>query len=82
MQELLNRDDVFSVIGDMCQFGMSQQVDGEDKLVKKPTGFMTKCWGIAKRLSKRCNNDHEHIRLEGGRTKQAQVYLLYVVIYH
>ena len=58
----------------MCQFGMSQNVECEDKAVKKPTGFMTNCWGIATRLRKRCSGDHEHVRLEGNRTSKAQVY--------
>ena len=60
--------------GHMCQFGMMQE-DGEGEgWVKKPTTFMTNALGIAKRLEKKCNDDHRHIMLVNGRAKKAEVH--------
>ena len=68
------------VVGDMCRFGMTTTSGGKTGLAMKPTKFMTNSMMVAKRLGKRCLNrvlgmkDHEHVQLEGSRTKQAQKY--------
>ena len=38
------------VVKDMCCFGMHQEVDGKHMFVKKPTGFMTNAFEIAREL--------------------------------
>ncbi len=48
--------------------------DGEWKPVMKPTRFMTNSREIARKLQKQCDGSHEHVPLEGGRAKMAQVY--------
>ena len=61
----------------MCRFGMDSHVrekDGERRLVKKPTGFMTSARCLASQLDVRCDGGHEHVHLVGGRASAAQVY--------
>ncbi len=68
------------VMADMCRFGMVTQGPGGTGLAMKPTRFLTNSIMVAKQLERRCLNkilgvkDHEHIALEGSRTKQGQVY--------
>ena len=66
--EQLQRDyRVKTVIGDMCQFGMTQNDDNGDPIaVKKPSKFITNSPVIAARLSKRCTRDHRHIAAFGA----------------
>jgi hypothetical protein len=72
VQDILKGERVKRVDGHMCQFGM-QQEDGEGiGWIKKPTGFMTNCEGIAKRLSKSCKDIHRHIPLLGGESKEGR----------
>ena len=56
---------------------LDRDVSGEepDKLVKKPTKWMTNSPILAKLLQARCNGQHEHDRLEGSsRTRRAESY--------
>ena len=58
----------------MCLW-VTIEEDGEMKLVRKRTRFMTNAPQTAVRLANMCNNDHTHIRLEGGnKTRKADVY--------
>ena len=41
---------------------------------KKPTGFISNSWAIAKRLRRTCKHNHIHVKLEGGRAKAAALY--------
>ena len=66
MQDLMNRDGVHWVKGDMYQYGMTQSVDGVETAVKKPTGFLTNSQSIANRLSMKCRGMHRHITPIGG----------------
>ena len=63
---MLNHDDVFEVVGDMCQFGMTQHDDQGEGHVKEATRFMTNSWEIAKILRCRCDGSHRHIQLVGA----------------
>ena len=72
--KLLARDKVQRVVSDMCVFGMQQEVDGVNMLVKKPTAFMTNAPELARRLTQRCSGGHRHITLIGGRAKRAEIY--------
>ena len=75
VRKIMNRRDVKTVEGDMCAFGMQIKDGGLMHNVKKRTKFMTNASRIARRLSKSCSKDHDHIRLEGGsRTRQSEVY--------
>ena len=74
---LLQKHGVTRVVGDQCCYGLTTTENGRVGPAQKATGFMTPC--VAQQLSKRCPNRsgwkiHEHIRLENGRTKVAQVY--------
>ena len=62
------------VKGDMCCFGMYQEVDACLQFVKEATGFVTNASGIADELSKQCEGDHAHVHLLNGRAKRAEVY--------
>ena len=59
------------VRGDQCEFGLCDQQNGLPHL--KPTGFMTASSGIKNNVQRRCNGNHTHQPLEGGRrTRLAQ----------
>ena len=74
VKALLRDHRVMRVDGDMCMFGMSQEVEGERVSVMKPTTFMTNAPGIARRLSRKCKRLHQHAAVIGGKAKQAEVY--------
>jgi hypothetical protein len=65
---------VKTVTGNMCMFGMTQEVEGSTGLIKKATIFMTKAIMIAERLNRVCDKTHKHNQLIGGRVKKAQIY--------
>lgn len=62
---------VQKVTCDMCMFGMN--VNGQG-LNKKPTGILTNCASIAKKLARRCDHRHFHVPVVNGLPKKAQVY--------
>ena len=72
--ELLERPSVKRIVSHMCAFGMMQEKDGIEMLVKKPTAFMTNSDEMAKRLSRKCEGEHRHVVLIGGRAKRAEIY--------
>ena len=65
---------------DMCCFGMMATQDGMEGPVRKRTKVASNSREVHKRMNKKCPNDtgegerHVHVVLEGGRTKNAQVY--------
>jgi hypothetical protein len=62
IDRLLSHDDVQRVQTHMCQFGMTSRIGGvgsELGPVRKPTGFMTNCPGIARELARLCPRDHK-----------------------
>ena len=64
MMSRLSKDQrVYTIIGDMCRFKMTQQDEYGTGLVKKRTGFMTNAVMIAGRLAQRCDGGHRHIHL-------------------
>ena len=57
---------------DMCAFGLQVSEDG---LSFKPTGLMTNDAELARAMEGHlCTKDHEHVKLENGLPKKAQVY--------
>ena len=79
-KRLLMEEIVERVVGDQCRYGLKSREGDVVGPAKKPTGFMTNSVCIARRLEKRCVNTpqrqvHQHIRLESGRARKAQIYL-------
>jgi hypothetical protein len=77
MDELLHDHRVQVAYADQCQFGLTSKIKtGSDETgpAKKPTGFVSNSWAIAKRLRRNCKHDHIHVTLEGGRAKAAALY--------
>ena len=74
IQSLVQDPRVNVVKGDMCCFGMYQNVGTEEMFVKKSTGFMTNACEVAKVLSETCENQHRHVHLLNGRASRAEVY--------
>ena len=72
VQRVLQLPGVQKVVGDQCQFQL--QVNPEEDLNRKTTGFMTNSASIAKRLAVRCVGEHAHQPLVSGRAKKAEVY--------
>ncbi len=58
VREVLGREGVKRVRGDMCQFVMFQEVDGTPQLVMNPTAFMANVDEVAKELNRICSRDH------------------------
>lgn len=71
MQELMELEGVHVCVLDQCAYG--QCVDG-GFLNKKPTMCLTDSPRIAAELRRRCDGNHQHQHLLGGRAKLAAVY--------
>ena len=57
---------------DMCMFGLQVSPLG---LSKKPTGLLTNCFAVARRLERSvCLGLHSHVQLQHGLPAKAQVY--------
>ena len=71
---------VSKVHAHMCPFDMRVLFEGSQKLVFKPTTWMSNSPCILKELNKQCTNtgdpltDHKHADLKGGRAHYAQIY--------
>ena len=66
---------VSTTVGHMCQYDM--QVDDElgvHKLVMKPTRWLSSIEAMLRRLSSKCQRDHEHGSLLNGKAAQAAIY--------
>ena len=77
MEELLQDPRVQVAYADQCQFGLTSKIRaGSDERgpAKKPTGFVTNSWMIAKRLRRTCQHDHVRVKLGGGRAEAAALY--------
>ena len=75
MLKLKGMKGVLMVIADQCAFGLTVKAKGTERLVRKTTKFLTNSPEIAKELSRRCPQNHDHMQLKGGNyCKQAQRY--------
>ena len=75
VQRLLWNPRVGSTVAHLCQFGMKTRgQDGEWRLARKATRFMSSSVEILKRLEKKCQRDHVHQHLVDGRAKGAAIY--------
>ena len=83
VERIASRDDVYTVRGPMCKWGM-QATDRRglqgNGYVRKETGWMTNHPGLAELLQTECTNEtggapwHRHIHLIGGIARQAAQY--------
>ena len=79
IMKLLKQQGVIRVTGDQCRYGLRSKDGHREGPARKRIGFMTNSICVAQMLEKRCPNKpnkqiHEHIRIEIGRTRAAQVY--------
>ena len=51
-----------------------EEKNGERRLVKKPTGFLSSSKCVREQLGVKCKGGHAHMPLVGGRASGAQVY--------
>ena len=66
---------VTKVIADQCMFGLTAKAPNEEeKLARKPTGFLTSSYCMANRLGVRCDGSHEHTALHGKQLEAAAFY--------
>ena len=75
--ELLRHPAVDIAQGHMCLFRMMSHIErqeGDIRLVKKPTGFMTSSKCLIDEFNKKCDGGHHHVPLMAGRAAAAQVY--------
>ena len=57
MQELMRKEGVYRVKGNMCTWGMAQTDSVGEAHVKIPTGFLTNSREIANIFNKRCKGN-------------------------
>ena len=76
MIQFLQKHDVHTTVGHMCQYGMtSKDKYGRIGPVYKPTKWMSNSPAILSRLSRRCTKgQHQHVQLIGGRAAAAAIY--------
>ena len=79
IRSILKNQDVVKVVGDQCMYGLKVRDKEREGPAQKRTGFMTNSMCIAQQLMQRCPNKkgfevHRHVRLENGRTRDAQTY--------
>ena len=72
--EMLLKEDVELVEVDMCDFGMVASDEFGEALVRKRTKVLTNASEVARRIARKCNGQHRHVHLVGGRAKRAQLY--------
>ena len=80
IQKIMSLEGVRRVVAHQCQYGQQAH---EGSPIKKPTGFMTNCEGVARRLNKLCKGKHgfcsrakggQHILCNGRVARQAAVF--------
>ena len=77
IKDLLMHQAVTSVVAGQCQYGLStKEKNGQPMPAMKPTRFMTNSTQMAEMLQKRCERQHEHQALVGGRIAAAAFYPL------
>ena len=74
---LARQPDARLVIADQCQYGLvAPSADDPSKMLPamKPTKCLTNSPAMAKQLQRRCNHEHKHQGLVGGRARDAAFY--------
>jgi hypothetical protein len=76
IERLAGKPDVSTTVGHMCRYDMKVDDElGVKKLVMKPTRWLSSSEAMLRRLSSKCQRDHEHGSLLNGKAAQAAVYL-------
>lgn len=70
LQELIAMPGVYVCTTHMCAYGM--RIGGAPN--RKPTKWITNSYEVARELQRRCNQQHVHAQLLGGRAQEAEVY--------
>ena len=77
MEKLLKEKNVSTTVSDQCEYGLlTPGTDGVPMRAEKSTKWASSSPHMLKRLSKRCQKDHVHQQLVGGRAKGAENYPL------
>ena len=72
IQRLCSAPGVHEVVGDQCRFGLqSPGENGKLGPAKKATRFLSSAAGVLRALGRRCQGDHVHVQLLGGRRAAA-----------
>ena len=74
MKEMMNLPGVLSVVGHMCEFGMTSEDANGSGPVLKPTRFLTNPQHIARNINKKCLGHERRVHLMHFRAAPAQVY--------
>ena len=75
IERLAGKPDVSTTVGHMCRCDMKVDDElGVKKLVMKPTRWLSSSEAMLRRLSSKCQRDHEHGSLLNGKAAQAAVY--------
>ena len=81
MVDLVADPRVGTVVSDQCEYGLvTPDERGQPIRAKKPTKWASSPPRMLKRLSRRCQNDHPHQHLLGGRAKDAALYPLPLIV--
>ena len=81
MVKLLREKRVSTVVSDQCEYGLlTPGPNGEPMPAKKPTKWASSSSHMLKRLARRCQKDHTHQQLVGGRAKQNENYSLDLIV--
>ena len=59
---------------DLCAYGLKTVKNGKEGPAKKPTIIASNSKEVLKRIARKCPGCHDHISLDEGRAKRAQVY--------
>lgn len=75
MRKLMSQPTVDRMVSHQCEYGLfSTSSDGEMRLSKKPTRWLSNSPFMLERLKRRCSGQHEHQQLTGGRARHAETY--------
>ena len=78
VRKILKKAGVHKVNCDQCTYGLTttstRAKDSAHLPAKKPTSLMTNSVAMARRLNRRCDGQHIHQPLEGGRAADAENY--------
>ena len=65
-------EEVRTTVADQCQYGLLTKGEkGGWAPARKKTRFMTNSQAIAEELNKKCQGEHQHQQLLGGRAAEA-----------
>ena len=73
---MFNMKGVIETMGHMCRFDITQKDARDETSMFKPTTFMTNPVCTTDEVNRLCIGDHRRIRLEGRKSKEAQIYLV------